>query len=67
MESTYIDEPGKAEANTSSWPAETPVEREWKRPVTQASNGSEPSQPTKDQEHLNVTSYVHEWSHPAPE
>ena len=67
MESTYIDEPGKTEETLlASW-QKPPVEGEWERTVTQASNGPEPSQLTKDQEHLNVTAYVHEWSHPAPE
>ena len=76
MKSTYIDAIGKAQEPLLASGQKPRVERESKRCVTQTSDGSESGQltsnrliqgylPTKDQQYLNVTAYVHEWSHPA--
>jgi hypothetical protein len=76
MESTYIDELGKAQEPLLASMQKPRVERESERCVTQTSDGLEPSQltrsrliqghlPSKGQPYLNVTAYIHERSHPA--
>jgi len=76
MKSTYIDELGKAQKPLLASGQKPRVERESKRCVTHTSDGSGPSQltrnrhiqghlPAKNQQYLNVTAYVHERSHPA--
>jgi hypothetical protein len=76
MESTYIDQLGKAQESLLATRQKPPIEGESKRCVTQTSGGSKPCQltssslaqghlPAEDQQYLNVTAYVHEWSHAA--
>ena len=76
MESTYIYELGKAQEPLWATRRKPRVEPELKQYVTPTSDGSEASQltsnrliqghlPSKDPPYLNVTAYVHEWSHPA--
>jgi len=78
MESTYIYELGKAQEPLWATRRKPRVEPELKQYVTPTSDGSEASQltsnrliqghlPSKDPPYLNVTAYVHEWSHPAPD